>query len=522
MMGTGKTALGRTVAEIARVPFVDLDRAIEERAGMSIVRVFRERGEASFRSLEHDALCEQLADATPRIVALGGGSLVERGVRLQALAKGIVITLAASPAELVRRLSGDRDRPLLAANDGGPTEPRLLSILEARAAGYAEAHAVIDTTSRGLDELAKEVLGIAELEPIAVPLGERTYGVDIVPDAAELHLRRTLDHLAPSRIVLVTDEVVDPLIASRLATRLGAHGDLIKVVLSPGERHKTLASVERILCAAVEAPVDRQAVVIGVGGGVVTDIAGLAAALALRGLRWIAVPTTVLSMVDASVGGKTAVDLGSAKNAVGAFHQPSRVIVDPSFSRSESVRALRSGLAEVVKTALIGDAAFYRHLVAPGTAERLVSDRDPIATAQAIRSSIAVKAAIVGRDEREAGERAHLNLGHTVGHALEAEGGFERLTHGEAVSLGLIAALRAGVALSVTDRDLAAEVEQLLARLGLPTDLDAEPLARAMRWVAYDKKRQAGTLRMILVRSPGAVEIARVSAADLPELLAKR
>jgi shikimate kinase/3-dehydroquinate synthase len=160
--------------------------------------------------------------------------------------------------------------------------------------------------------------------------------------------------------------------------------------------------------------------------------------------------------------------------------------------------------------------------VAPGTAERLVSDRDPIATAQAIRSSIAVKAAIVGRDEREAGERAHLNLGHTVGHALEAEGGFERLTHGEAVSLGLIAALRAGVALSVTDRDLAAEVEQLLARLGLPIDLDAEPLARAMRWVAYDKKRQAGTLRMILVRSPGAVEIARVSAADLPELLAKR
>jgi shikimate kinase/3-dehydroquinate synthase len=521
MMGTGKSALGRTVAEIARVPFVDLDRAIEQRAGMSVARMFRERGEASFRSLEHDTLCDQLADPTPRVIALGGGSLVDRGVRLAALAKGIVITLAASPAELVRRLSGDQDRPMLAGN-GGALQPRLLTILEARAAGYAEAHAVIDTTSRGLDELAKEVLDVAELEPIAVPLGERTYGVDIVPNAAELHLRRRLEHLAPSRIVLVTDEVVDPLVASKLAARLGAHGDPIKIVLSPGERYKTLASVERILRAAVEAPVDRQAVVIGVGGGVVTDIAGLAAALALRGLRWIAVPTTVLSMVDASVGGKTAVDLGSAKNAVGAFHQPSRVIVDPSFSRSESARALRSGLAEVVKTALIGDATFYRQLVAPGTAERLVNDRDPSATAQAIRSSITVKAAIVGRDEREAGERAHLNLGHTIGHALEAEGGFERLTHGEAVSLGLIAALRAGVALSVTDRDLAAEVEQLLARLGLPTDLDAEPLASAMRWVAYDKKRQAGTLRMVLVRAPGAVEIARVSAADLPELLAKR
>ncbi|HMI86188.1 MAG TPA: 3-dehydroquinate synthase family protein, partial [Polyangiaceae bacterium] len=258
------------------------------------------------------------------------------------------------------------------------------------------------------------------------------------------------------------------------------------------------------------------------GGGVVTDIAGLAASLALRGLRWIAVPTTVLAMVDASVGGKTAVDLGAAKNAVGAFHQPSRVIVDPSLSRSESDRAFSSGLAEVVKTALIGDPAFFAKLATPEAAERLVKQRDAQATTDAIRSSIVVKAGVVGRDEREAGERAHLNLGHTIGHALEAEGGFERLTHGEAVSLGLVAALRVGVALGVTHRDLAAEVERLLARLGLPTDLDAEPLAQALRWVAYDKKREAGTLRMVLVRAPGEVEIARVAAADLPELLAKR
>ena len=521
MMGTGKSALGRAVAEREHVPFVDLDLEVEGRAGMSIARMFRERGEASFRSLEQEELARQLADATPRVVAVGGGSLVERGVRLQALAKATVITLAASPAELVRRLSGDHARPLLGA-DASQTQPRLLSLLEARAAGYAEAHAVIDTTSRDLGDLVNEVLAVAELEPIAIPLGERTYGVDIVPDAADVHLEKTLDRLAPSRVVLVTDEIVEPLIAGRLGQRLERRGDLIKVVLPPGERHKTLASVERILRAAIDAPVDRQAVVIGVGGGVVTDIAGLSASLALRGLRWVAVPTTVLSMVDASVGGKTAVDLGAAKNAVGAFHQPSRVIVDPAFSRTESARALRSGLAEVVKTALIGDADFYRQLLAPGAVERLVEDRDPSATTQAIRSSITVKAGIVGRDEREAGERAHLNLGHTVGHALEAEGGFERLTHGEAVSLGLVAALRAGVALSVTDRDLANEVEQLLGRLGLPIDLDAEPLERAMRWVIYDKKRQAGTLRMILVRAPGVVEIARVAAADLPKLLAKR
>ena len=520
MMGTGKSALARIIANRAALPWIDFDEEVERRAGMSIPQLFRERGEASFRALEREVLSQELANPSPRVIALGGGTLVERAVRLEALQRGIVVTLSAKLPELVRRLSGHRDRPLL-GTDGHPNEQRLGSILELRAAGYAEAHAVIDTTSRSLDELAAEVLEVTEREPIAVALGERTYGVDIVPEAAGARLGRALGGLAPSRIVLVTDEIVDPLIVHRLNRDLGSFGELVKVVLPPGERHKTLASVEQILEAAIDAPVDRQAVVVGVGGGVVTDMAGLAAALALRGLRWIAVPTTVLSMVDASVGGKTAVDLGVAKNAVGAFHQPSRVIVDPSLSRTESARAVRSGLAEVVKTALIGDPELYRALVAGGAAQALVEERDVAALTRAVRASIAVKAAVVSRDERESGERAHLNLGHTVGHALETEGGFERLTHGEAVALGLVAALRVGVALGVTPSELAAEVEQLLAHLGLPTDLDAQPLQRALRWVAYDKKRQRGTLRMIVVRSPGAVEIIEVPIAELPKLLAK-
>jgi shikimate kinase/3-dehydroquinate synthase len=430
-----------------------------------------------------------------------------------------MITLWAPPAELLKRISGTSHRPLLGP-DPASAASRLASILETRASGYAEAHAVIETTSRPLADLAAEVLDVADLDPIAVPLGERTYAVDIVTDGAERYLQIALSKLAPSGVVVATDEIVGPLIADKLIANLGATG-IVKVVLPTGERHKTLASVETILRAAIDAPVDRQAVVVGIGGGVMTDMAGLAAALALRGLRWIAVPTTVLSMVDASVGGKTAVDLGAAKNAIGAFHQPSRVIVDPSLAKTESLRAWRSGLAEVVKTALVGDADCYRALLAPGTAERLVNERDLAFASAAIRSSIAVKAAVVGRDERESGERAHLNLGHTIGHALEAEGGFERLTHGEAVSLGLIAALRIGANLGVTDRELAREIESLLVRLGLPTNLDAEPLERALRWVAYDKKRVSGALRMILVRAPGDVEIARIQAADLPNLLAK-
>ena len=224
-------------------------------------------------------------------------------------------------------------------------------------------------------------------------------------------------------MVHVTNDVVGPLLSNTLSPVWKSRGDPIEVVLPDGEPQKTLASVERILRAAVDAPVDRGAVVVGVGGGVITDIAGLAAALTLRGLRWIAVPTTILSMVDASVGGKTAVDLGAAKNAVGAFHQPSKVLVDPELSRTEAPRAVRGGLAEAVKTALIGDAALYQELVAPGGVERLMDRDHPEALARAIRSSISVKAAVVSRDERESGERAHLNLGHTSGTPSKPRGG---------------------------------------------------------------------------------------------------
>jgi shikimate kinase/3-dehydroquinate synthase len=429
-----------------------------------------------------------------------------------------VLTLAAKPAELARRVAGNGSRPVLGE---APSEARIVELLELRAAAYAETHATLDTTGRGPEEVADEALRIAALEPIAVPLGDRTYSVHVASGTAVDELASAIDRLAPSRIVLVTDDVVDARVLPRLGAALEGR-DPLKVVLPTGERHKTLASVERILRVAVEAPIDRRAIVVGVGGGVVTDIAGLAAALALRGLSWVAVPTTVLAMVDASVGGKTAVDLGSAKNAVGAFHQPSRVVVDPSLSETESLRAYRSGLAEVVKTALIGDPALFDELCEPGGAERLGVERDPAALARAVRSSVAVKAGVVGRDEREKGERAHLNLGHTIGHALEAAGGFERLTHGEAVSLGLVAALRIGMALGVTSRDLASRVVDVLARIGLPVNLDDEPLRDALRFSAYDKKRQGGDLRFVLLRAPGSLEITPISPARVPELLGLR
>ncbi len=233
-------------------------------------------------------------------------------------------------------------------------------------------------------------------------------------------------------------------------------------------------------------------------------------------MRWVAAPTTLLAMVDASVGGKTGVDLGLAKNAVGAFHQPSAVVIDAAHVTTETARAYVSGLAEVVKSAAIGDPELFALLEAE--APRVLARELPLVEELVFRS-VAVKAGIVARDERRVRRARALNFGHTVGHALEAEGGFTRLTHGEAVSLGMAAMLRAGRSLGVTDPADADQVEALLARLGLPVDLDAEPLAAALAFVALDKKRRGAGVRAVLLRRIGSTFVRETPLADLPALL---
>jgi 3-dehydroquinate synthetase len=220
-------------------------------------------------------------------------------------------------------------------------------------------------------------------------------------------------------------------------------------------------------------------------------------------------------MVDASVGGKTGVDLLSAKNAIGAFWQPSRVLCDTELLTTESERGFRGALAEVVKTALIGDPGLLEVLE---TAPPELRAWPPQLLVELVRRSIRVKARIVSQDERESGRRAVLNLGHTVGHALEAVAGYSRLTHGEAVSLGLVAALRIGVELSVTPRALAERTEALLARLGLPTDVASEPLAESLQLMGHDKKRAGKSVRFVVARAAGDVDTVDLELSSLQEL----
>jgi shikimate kinase/3-dehydroquinate synthase len=279
-------------------------------------------------------------------------------------------------------------------------------------------------------------------------------------------------------------------------------------VLRPGEEHKHTASLESIWNAALAAGADRKSRFVALGGGVVSDVAGFAAATFMRGVSWVCVPTTVLAMVDASVGGKTAIDLPGAKNAVGAFWQPSAVLCDVEHLTTEPDRGYASGLAEVIKSAIIGDPDLFTLVEKNAGAIR---SRDLDAVTEIVRRSVRVKASIVSRDPREEGIRATLNLGHTVGHALEANDGYGNLRHGEAISLGLVAALRIGERLGKTDRTLTERCIRTLGNLGLPIDLSTQPLASAVNLLGHDKKRAGALLRFIVAR-----EVGRVDMVDLP------
>ncbi len=507
-MTTGKSTVGKLVAKSH--DFIDLDVQVERDAGASVSEIFATRGEAAFRALERDTLRALLADGKPRVIALGGGALLDRALRLEALDRGVVVTLDATADEVVRRAASSNARPLLEVED---PRARAESLMSDRRLAYAECHARIATTGRDPADVARDVLAVWHRDPIAVAAGTASYTVDIGHGFAAGQLVHWV--AGASMALVVTDENVRPHHAGAIERSLAGAGiRSATVVLEPGEAHKNLASIERIWDTALTAGLDRKSRIVALGGGVVTDMAGFAAATWMRGIPWIVLPTTLLAMVDASVGGKTAIDLRAAKNAVGAFWQPAAVLCDVAHLATEPERGYRSALAEVVKTALIGDAALL-DFVETHAPEILA--RVPDAVSEIVRRCVRVKARVVGLDEREDGLRACLNLGHTIGHALEAHAGYGALPHGEAVSLGLVAALRIGERLGTTDRALTERCVRVQAALGLPVDLASQPIADAVALVGHDKKRAGSRIRFVVARAPGDVVFVELGLSELRE-----
>lgn len=339
-------------------------------------------------------------------------------------------------------------------------------------------------------------------ERIDIALGERSYpiiiGSNLIEDAALLDA-----HVRARTVLIVSNATVAPLYAEALKRSLGSRR-VHEVILPDGEEHKTLATVSCIFDAAIAGRLNRDAAMIALGGGVVGDMTGFAAACYQRGIDYIQVPTTLLAQVDSSVGGKTGVNHPQGKNMIGAFHQPRCVIADIATLRTLPDREYRAGLAEVVKYGFIYDAAFLDWL--EREADALAARHEP-AIVQAVRRSCEIKAEVVAADERESGLRAILNLGHTFGHAIEAAAGYGSWLHGEAVAAGMAVAADMSARLgwiSQADRDRAV---RLIARFGLPTEPPRIGAAKARELMGMDKKVLDGRVRLVLLRALGRADV---------------
>ncbi|HVL95463.1 MAG TPA: bifunctional shikimate kinase/3-dehydroquinate synthase [Solirubrobacteraceae bacterium] len=481
-MGAGKTSAARTVAAELRTRPLDTDALIERELGTSIEEWFATRGERAFRELEEEVVLRALEQARGRdaVLALGGGAVASERVQ-QALREHTVVLLDVGADAAWQRAGGRR--PLA-------RDRRRFDELHADRAPLYE-------------RLADAILPAARRDTIRRALPH----VRALPEGTKLLWAESASGSYP---VFVGDGLLAtgfwPLAGRRFTVSDGTVAGLYgpaDATFPAGERHKTLATVERVLRAMAAAGIDHDAHVAAVGGGVVGDVAGFCAAIYQRGIGVVQVPTTLVAQVDSAYGGKTGVDLPEGKNYAGAYHQPAAVVADPAALRTLPAAELAAGWAEVVKTGLIAGGALWR---------RLTQQPPPPADRDLIVACARTKLAVVAEDERDAGRRQALNLGHTVGHAIETATRYERYRHGEAVGLGLLAALT----LSRQPR-LRAEVEELLAAQNLPTRLDpAVDLEAVAAAVGRDKKRRGGRVGFVLVDGPGEVRTGQpVEDADL-------
>ncbi len=488
-MGAGKSTLAKEAAALLGAgEAADSDRILEAGFGTSIEAVFEEHGEAAFRAREEQVVRELLDGADGGVVSLGGGAVMAPGVQ-EALRRHTVVLCEVSAQTAWARASG-RGRPL--ARDRAAFH----ALYEQRLAVYERlADAFLPEGPRArLERALPHLVALAD-----APEGVRLVWAQSASGAYPVLVGRGALGGAPwpatGRRLCVSDETVSPLYAGRVPELAGV------VEIPPGEQAKTLATAEGVWRALVAQGATRADHVVALGGGVVGDLAGFCAATFQRGIPVVQVPTTLVAQVDSAYGGKTGVDLPEAKNYVGAYHQPAGVVVDPTTLATLPPEEHAAGYAEVLKTALIAGGALWDHVAAGGE----VDDATILACAR-------TKLRVVAADERDGGLRQVLNLGHTVGHAIETTTGYARLRHGEAVGLGLLAALELSGKPALRE-----DVAALLAAQGLPTSIAGIDPAEVAAATRKDKKRVGEEVPFVLVEAPG--DVRHGQAVGAPELL---
>lgn len=503
-MGTGKTTVGEIVAQRLGREFIDMDTQLVATFGKPIAEVFADQGEATFRVAEAQ-LCQQLAERQGLVISTGGGALVNPHNRQALQDSGVLICLTATVDEILRRVAAMNDRPLLPGTYE-ERRSRVHDLLYERRHAYAAIPHQVNTTGKSPEEIADAVLqaleGHAEVPqmtriPVENPLGTPYHiciGEGLLSHAGALLRNR---ELRPGPAAVVTNDAIAAVHGEALLESLRAAGFEPTLVTVPeGEQHKTLHTVATMYDAFLAAGMDRRSPVISLAGGVIGDMAGFAAASYLRGVPFVQIPTSLLSMVDASVGGKTGVDLPQGKNLVGAFKQPELVIIDTGVLSTLPAAEFRSGLAEIIKHGIIAAPDLFEQLETHG----------PTSLSHLVADAVRVKVDVVQEDPYERGRRAVLNLGHTFGHAIEQVSEYT-VRHGEGVGLGLIAAAHLAASIDRCPPELVERIRNVVDRVGLPTtvgDFDADAIIAAM---STDKKRSGKTLRFIIPQALGDVTI---------------
>ena len=520
LMGAGKTTIGRLLARRLDMTFIDSDHEIEARTGATIPWIFEIEGEASFRRREADVIRE-LTGQTGIVLATGGGAVLNPASRKLLAERGTVVYLRASVSSILQRTAHDKNRPLLQTAD---PRKKLEDLTAQREPLYREiAHMVIDTGRPNVQSMVQTILDqLAALHPecersdaettmneqaisLNVELGDRSYPIAIgrgLLDDADLLNR----HIGGSgKVAIVTNTTVAPLYLEKVAAPLRAAGrEVVSIILRDGEEFKNWESLNEVFDALLANKCDRKTTLVALGGGVIGDMTGFAAATYMRGVPFVQIPTTLLAQVDSSVGGKTGINHPLGKNMIGAFYQPRAVIADTATLDTLPDRELSAGLAEVIKHGAILDAGFFDWIEA--NIAQLMA-RDHAALAHAIARSCEIKADVVARDEREGGLRAVLNFGHTFGHAIEAGMGYGAWLHGEAVGCGMVMAADLSRRLGLIDAAAVDRVRALVKAAGLPV---VAPDLGVLRWIELmevDKKNEGGAIKFILLKPLGSPSI---------------
>lgn len=542
-MGSGKTTIGRALAKKLNLRFLDSDHEIEARTGVAISVIFDIEGEASFREREANVI-RDLTEQNGIVLATGGGAVLNEQSRHYLHSRGTVIYLRANVAHILKRTSSDKKRPLLRTPD-----PRkvLEELTRQRDPLYQEiAHIVVDTGRLYMSQIIQTIVEQLDLDAafqkqikhmltssplvphsqfdmptkspqtshlLNVALGERSYPVLIAPNA----VAQVANYVQSGRLMIVTNTTIAPLYLDRVTALLNAAGKKVEQLILPdGEEFKTMESLALIFDALLENKCNRKTTLIALGGGVIGDLTGFAAASYMRGVPFVQIPTTLLSQVDSSVGGKTGINHPLGKNMIGAFYQPKAVVADINTLATLPARELSAGLAEVIKYGAIIDTEFFTWI--EKNCQQLLNQNDA-ALAYAIARSCEIKAEVVRLDERETGLRAILNFGHTFAHAIESALGYGVWLHGEAVGCGMVMAADLSYRLGYISDSDKSRIRALVRAAGLPVQGPNLGLATWLERMQVDKKNEDGHIKFVLLKPMGHAVIETVPTKTLEATL---